>query len=127
GDGVVVAFAVPLRNELASLGIDSACVAAADVDPEGHTGKAFDHCVVSIDGSLQVPLRALPTRAHSIQGYFIDVSRIARSIDLNVFAAGFYQLRDHLPLDRDDVFDKIVEPLVHVRGSFPLEALRHAI
>src|SRR5262249_61101576 len=118
---------MPLRNELTSLGIDSACVAAADVDPEGHTGEAFDDCVVSLDRSLQVLFRVFTARSHSIQRYFVDVSGVTRRVDLNVLAAGFYQLRDHLPFDRDDVLDKIVEAFIHAHRGFPLEALLHAV
>ena len=118
---------MPLGDEFAGLGIDGAGVAAADVDAEGDAGKAFDERVVGVDGPLKVSFRILAAGAHSLQRYFVDISGIARGIDLNVFAAGVDQLGDHLPLDFDDMLDKVVEPFVDIERAFPFEALGDAV
>ena len=66
-DSIVRALAVPLGDELACVGIDCARVAAADVDSERNVGKALDEGVIGIDGTLEISLGVLATRAHAFQ------------------------------------------------------------
>src|SRR5262245_42307638 len=109
-----MALAVPLRYQFAGFWIDGAGVAAANMNSKRHSGKAFDHRVVGIDGSLQVFLRVFAARAHSIQRYLIDISGVAWCVDLDIFAARLYDLGNHLPLNCDDMIDEIVEPWVNL-------------
>src|SRR5262249_17820881 len=67
GDAIVGAFTVPLRDEFPGFGIDRPSVAAADMDAEGHLREAFNERVVSLDRTLEIPLRIFASAAHSLQ------------------------------------------------------------
>ena len=127
GDGVVVAFTVPLRHELARVRVDCAGVAATDVNTEGHTREALDERVICVDGSCEISLRIFAAGTHSIERNLIDVGGVTRRVDLDVFAAGFNQFGDHLSLNCDDMVDKVVEAVVSRLRSFPAKSLRHPI
>src|SRR5581483_8574272 len=87
GDGVVAALAMPLRLNLASHRIDTARIAAADMQPEGHTIEAGDDVVLCLDAPLQILHRVFATSAHPIERDLIDIRREARCIDVDVLAA----------------------------------------
>ena len=90
GNGVVGAFAVPLRDELAGFWVDGAGIAAADMDAERDAGESFDERIVGVDGTLKISFGVLTTGAHSVQGNLIDVRCITRRVDLNVLATRLY-------------------------------------
>ena len=57
-------------------------------------------------------LRVFATGAHPVKGNLIDVGRIAGSVDLDVLAAGFHQLLNHLSLNGNDIVDEVIQVFV---------------
>ncbi len=118
---------MPLRHELAGLRIDGSSVTPADVDAECDTRKPVNESVIGFDGALEVSFRVLVARPHSLQRNLIDVSRVARRIDLNVLATCLHQIGDNMTLDLDDMVDEVVESLVDIERRFPFEPLSDAV
>src|SRR4029077_8241597 len=113
-DGIVMTFAMPLGHQLAGVGVDGARITPAEMDAKSHTRETFDERVVSVDGSLEVSFRVFAAGAHSIQRYFVDIGGVTRRVDLDVFAALLHDLGNHLPLNCDDMVDKVIESFVNV-------------
>ena len=91
GNGVVMAFAVPLRHHLAGRRVDGSRIAAADVDAECHAVEAGDHRVVGVDRAREIGVGVFAARSHAFERDLVDIGGIAGRVDLDVAAAGLDQ------------------------------------
>ena len=66
GNGIIMPFAMPLRNPPSCVGVLGAGVAAADVNAKGDPGETLDHRIVGVDGALQVLVGVLIAGAHGL-------------------------------------------------------------
>src|SRR5712692_1634815 len=99
GDGIVMAFAVP----------HAVLVAAAEMNAEGDAVEALHQLGIGAQRALEIAHWVFAALPHRLERRLIDVSGVARGIDLDVAAARIDDFPDHAPLDGDDVLEESVD------------------
>src|SRR5262249_786748 len=79
----------------------AALVATAEMDTESHVVKPIENSVVCPEGAAEVLFGILVPISHRLQRCGVDVSRIARRIDLNVTTSRLDQSTNHFSLHSD--------------------------
>ena len=110
-DAVVVALTVPLRLHLAAR-VDAARIAAADMQPESHAGKTFDHRIFGPDRPIEILLRILAAGPHAFERDLVHIGGETRRVHVHIAAARVHQFADHHALDRDHVGNEFIETAI---------------